>query len=352
MPSRELLQNILATAVYAPSGDNAQPWEFEIKNDELYIFNKPGSDGTLYNFKERGSYVGHGAVVENIVLLALRAGYVASVEPFPGLSNCTAKISFIKTPAVSEPLCDEIKKRTTNRKPYDAIPLQPAHRAALTEAIKAYPTINLTLIEDKETVQKVSEILSLNERIMMENRTIHDFLFNIIRWSSEEEKKCAGLNVLTMELPPPVRFLFKYVLCHWELVRILNFFGFSKLIPLQTRDLYASSSAIGIFTIPSEDDALYLATGRALQKLWLTATSLGISVQIVTAIPYLAQRVRANEASALSDKHIDAIKKAEQQLCTLANNPKGYTSLIFRAGYGEAPTASSTKREPVLRSFE
>ena len=83
MPSEDTLRSFVASAVYAPSGDNAQPWEFDIRPGVIFIFNTPDSDGTLYNFKQRGSYIGHGALIENIVLLASAAGYDVAIDMFP-----------------------------------------------------------------------------------------------------------------------------------------------------------------------------------------------------------------------------------------------------------------------------
>ena len=74
---------ILEEAIYAPSGENCQPWKFAVDGSNVHIFNVPEADASLYNFEQRGSYVAHGALIENIVIVALKYGYKASVKLFP-----------------------------------------------------------------------------------------------------------------------------------------------------------------------------------------------------------------------------------------------------------------------------
>ena len=249
-----------------------------------------------------------------------------------------------------EPLCAAIPNRSTNRKPYTGAPLSPAHTAALLESIQGDRDVSLTLLEEKEKVQTFAKVVSLNEQLLMENRPLHDFLFSMIRWSPEEEAMTPGLYIKTMELPPPVRFLFKRVLFRWSWVLFLNRIGFSRMISKQTAALYSTSSAFGVITIPSLEDKNFLQAGRALQKIWLTATNLGLSLQPVTALPYLSQRVQAGEALAFSDEHQQLIIEADGQIRQLAAIPKVATiAMVFRIGYAPSPSASSAKRKPIFR---
>ena len=347
MSLEDTLRNTLDLAVYAPSGDNSQPWAFSIEGGVLYMFNKPESDPTLYNFKQRGSYVAHGAVVENVVLLMAEAGYEAHVTLFPGVAHCTAKISFVAAQPRPTPLVPMLTKRVTNRKPYTPTPLLHTHTNQLATVGKTMHGASFCIIEDSARIQKLGKILSLNEQLLMQNRSLHDFLFSIIRWTRDEELKNPGLYISTMELPLPVRFLFKYAIRFWGVVRILNYIGFPYVISSQTASLYGMSGAIGVITVDAEDDEHFIAAGRVLQRVWLTATSLGISVQPVTAIPYLAQRVRAGEADAFSKQQQDSIRVAEEAIRDIVQlHDSAHVAMILRMGYGEQPTAQSVKMSP------
>src|SRR3989344_3946164 len=92
------IKEILSLAVNAPSGHNSQPWKFVVKEDSLQIFNVPDKDKTIFNWNQKGSLTAHGALIENIVILASEKGFEASVTLFPEgqESNLVAEINFSK----------------------------------------------------------------------------------------------------------------------------------------------------------------------------------------------------------------------------------------------------------------
>jgi nitroreductase len=346
-PSRGQLLEILADSMNVPSGDNTQPWRFRIEGSTVAVYNVEHGDPTLYNFRERGSYLAHGALAENISIAAAARGFSTRVEPFPSGPQCTARITFSASQTRDADLARALPNRTTNRKPYEDRSLAEDHRRALAAAIAPYSGVSLRLVEDKRSVTELAGAMSANEGLLMENRAMHDFLFGIIRWSKEEEERAAGLYVMTMEFPPPVRFLMRYVLRHWNAVRFLNLFGLSRAIPKQSAANYAASSAMGAVILRGERNEDFFTAGRALERLWLTATALGMSIQPVAALPYLLQRVRAGEAQAFSAMQQKIIEDANAAIAS-AFTLKGteHIALLFRLGYGDAPTARSAKLPP------
>lgn len=351
MLSNESLKEILALAVHAPSGDNSQPWEFKISQGTISIFNLPERDSTLYNFHQQGSYLAHGAVVENIVIASSHFGYSSHVQPFPGENNCTAHVTFIPTRLIEDVLYSAIEKRSTNRKLYKIVQLQSEDRIAIEESILNIPGTSLLILEDRKKIGQLARAISSNERLLMENRHLHDFLFSMIRWTRDAESQKPGLYIDTMELPPPVRFLFRYILCRWPLVRLLNLLGFSRLLPKQTASIYQACSAICAIVIKNLDKTSFLNAGRALQRLWLTVTHRGLSLQPITAIPYLARRVQAGEANAFLKKHVDLIRQEHTKIIATfgLTSDEGHIAIIFRVGYGDLPSAYSAKLSPVIR---
>jgi len=344
------LNNILRVAVNAPSGDNSQPWRFRIVGPSVEIFNVPDGDETLYNFRQRGSYLSHGALVENIVLLAAKAGYDSSVETFPDVPDCTARITFTQGISKDVPLADIISERTTNRKPYERRPLEETHRKFIT-AVELEPHVTIILAEQTEVIDTIALVISINERLLMENRQLHDFLFGMIRWTKEDELKRPGLYLKTMELPPPVQFMFRTLLRSWPVVRALNLIGLSRAIPKQSSQGYAASSAIGAIVLRGDSNTDFFNAGRVLERLWLTSNSLGVSLQPVTAIPYLGQRLKADEADAFTQTHKEYIRQANASLAKSLNLSAGeHVAMLFRIGYGDSPTARAHKREPIIKT--
>jgi hypothetical protein len=350
MVERAMLEDILRKAVNAPSGDNAQPWEFSISENTVNVFNVVGRDATLYNFRERGSYLGHGALIENICVLARAASFEPTVTLFPGEANCVAKISFAPVSMASENLlAAAIERRVSNRKPYQKTSFATADKRVVADSVTSFNTMSLRFVEGPD-IATVADAISTNERILFENRPLHDFLFSMIRWTEGEEHIKPGLYILTMEFPPPLRFLFRYVFNNFDIVNVLNQIGLSKFIPKQSAQGYAASSAIGAIVGTSDTNADFVTAGRAFERMWLTLTAQGLWLQPVGAIPYLMQRIEAGEAQDFSSEHIELIKNAYATMAKSFNLAPGEKiMMMFRIGYGAAPTARSAKLPPVIR---
>lgn len=59
----QIIKQILEAAVRAPSGDNVQPWEFEVSKNftQINLYNLPEMDDSYYNYNQMASYIAHGA---------------------------------------------------------------------------------------------------------------------------------------------------------------------------------------------------------------------------------------------------------------------------------------------------
>ena len=67
----ETLQQILELARWAPSGDNAQPWRFEIVDAQtIRIHGFDTRDHVLYDYDGRPSQIAHGALIETLRIAA------------------------------------------------------------------------------------------------------------------------------------------------------------------------------------------------------------------------------------------------------------------------------------------
>jgi nitroreductase len=349
MIPRETIRHILETAVYAPSGDNAQPWRFVCGQSTIFIYNLPDRDQTLYNFRQRGSYLGHGALIENIIIASAEAGFEASTMYFPGPALCVARIDLKPAATKGHPLFEAIRLRTSNRKPYSRQPLGPRDLTSIQEAV-GHSSASLVLAQDRESIRSLAIAVATNERVLMENRQLHDFLFSMIRWSKRAEERSPGLYIKTMEFPPPVRILLKYVISHWFALKMLNMIGFSRSIAKQSGQLYDSSAAIGALIIENDADHAYIDAGRALQRIWLTATTLGISMQPITAIPYLRDRIEEGESEMFSKEHRTMIRTAYATIARIygIRREELHIAMIFRIGRGPRPSAASHKLPPVI----
>src|SRR4029079_19420758 len=152
-------------------------------------YNVPEKDTTLYNFKQRAAFISHGGLIENISLSAPTFGYSANIDYFPDNSNpnLTAKIGLIQTEKIQPPLFSFIKKRHTNRKTYQDKALTDEQKNKLSNIFNDSKDVSVYFIEEPADVEKAAFAISQGDRLIFENKTIHDFLFDHIRWHSMEE---------------------------------------------------------------------------------------------------------------------------------------------------------------------
>jgi hypothetical protein len=309
MIPRDHITRIIYFAAQAPSGDNAQPWRFEVHGNEIELFNVPGQDYSPYNFRERGSYFAHGAAIENLVIAASSFGYSTEVALFPDAGDDThvAHLTLAETHAATDPLFACIIERVTNRKPYRQKALTPDHQNQLS----AVAMQKFLMVSDPAQIKQFAKTVSLSDQLIFEEKSIHDAIFHSIRWTPDEEKEKRGMYIKTLELPPPAKAMFS-LLRNWRILTALNHIGISKFIAGESAKVYASAPTIGMVIVPDTTTTSYVEAGRSFERFWLMATQLGVGIQPVTALAYLAERVAAGDAGELSPQHATEITQAQE----------------------------------------
>lgn len=356
MIARSAIEDILGLGVHAPSGDNSQPWRFEIAGDTIEIYNLPERDNPVLNFRQRGSYIAHGALIETIVVAASKFGYAADVRAFPTPSDDTHTASVVLTgeDVRSSPLADYILHRHTNRKPYKNEPLTVEQLACLNDCCRDLfksGTLSFSFVQDAATNRMLAEHASRVERVILEDRSLHHLLFKDVVWSQAQEKKIrSGLFIKTMELAPPQELAF-WLSSHWRIMSALNRVGLSQFIAAQDAKLYATGAGMGALVLQGPQDAKdYVTVGRALQRLWLTATSLGLSLQPLAALIFAAMRLEGDVEGTFSQQHADLIASSSRAIHEHLGVPvESHVAMMFRLGQAAPPSAVCSKHPPNVR---
>lgn len=352
----DVIEKIIAAGVQAPSGENCQPWRFEVdKSGVIYIYVIPERDTSLYSWGQRASYFAHGALLENMRIAAETSGYSTQVDLFPEPKNalCVAcvRLERVPIPVLSDSLAACIPKRATNRRPYALSPLPLDAEKRLLGESKSYVPAAITLIKDKQTIHSLALAASVNERILFENKKLHDFFYDHITWTTEEdERKRLGFYIKTFELPPPAEHMFR--LCkNYTYARALGMVGLPRFIARQNASLYASCAAIGIITIPTLKPEEFLHAGMLFQHVWLRAVKEQLSVQPLAGMIYLALRVFSNEASDFSSTHQKLILDSYAVIRRSIGNEHAYIPMMFRIGESNPPSARALRLAPTIASY-
>ncbi len=345
----EVIKKILQTAVWAPSGDNSQPWRFEVSGSVIEVFCIPEKDNPIFNFHNRGTYIATGALIENLVIAAAHEGYRADVVLVKSENiNHIASVTLKEDKSISDNLFESIRKRSSNRKFYKKNkPLSEEQKEVLIKANNLFGVSKLSFIEDKQSMNIVGQAVSKNEVVMLENKKLHDFFYSDIRWTTKSERRLkTGLYLKTMELALPQLVVFK-ALQFWPVAKILNSLGTARFIAGQNAKLYGNGSALGIMTL-QDNDADFVGIGRALQRIWLEVTRMGLSMHLVSGVIFLAQLVNARQAGEFSAEHIEIIDKAYKEILSVLPEKPGAIGMIFRIGYANNPSGTQSRLEPVI----
>lgn len=350
---KDTIKNILEYAVNAPSGNNSQPWKFKVRENKIFIYNIPDGDITPYNFDQKGSYIAHGALIENISITALKYGFNANIEIFPDKSqpDIVAIITLDKIEPKENPLFNYILNRATNRRIYQKIPLKPEHKE---EILKTQQVIDgggkIKLIENLKEIEKVAWALGLHERLIFENKTIHDIVFSSILWSEKENaEKRKGLYIKT-KFPDMPSFMLPVmkIFGNWLFVSIVNKIGLAKKIQKQSAESCISSSALCAILVNEGTNEAYLRGGMLLQRIWLTITKLELSLQPMTGIPYLARKILIGDFNGFSQKQAELIKQANEEINNIFNEDGKTIIIIFRIGYDSKLPVKTLKLPPEI----
>lgn len=341
MDDKEHIKNIINAGILAPSGDNCQPWQFHFDGEKLYLKNLEYRDTSLYNANNIASYLAFGAMIENMDIMAKSLGYSMSEKLFPQGNNASivGVLHFNKGKEFHDPLLPFLGKRSVNRKKYKSRHLELSARDSLLTVVKKYQGAELYIVEDVVRKKKLAKIISLNDRILFENKNLHEFLFKHLRWSRQAvESSKDGMSIESLELGTFQSKIFR-LLSSWNLVRFLNIFGFSRFVPIQSYNLCKGSSALCMLLIEGKQFERFIHGGRAFQRIWLTATSLGLSLHPMTGVIFLLQRLRMTNKEGLSVSHQSILKNSEEKLKQIfpINNSKSMV-IAFRLGYAEPPS--------------
>lgn len=355
MVDRKLIEEILGVAVNCPSGHNCQPWKFVYKGGVLSLINDPSRDKTLFNHNQKGSYIAHGALLENIAITAAEKGWSANIQLFPEKDNqdLVANISFHSggKPYKYRYLFPYIWKRTTNRKHYKRIPLTEKDRKEIDKLLQGSDFDGGVLIfTDKPRILLAAQLFSVGDRVLFDNYYLHKALFSVVNWSqAEENARKEGLFVGTKELAAPVRIIFKYLISRWGFIKGFSFMNVPLKMSKKRQVLYSHCSAIGLVMGNDDSPEGFIGAGRKLQRFWLLVTGLGLSFQpISVGLLFLGQWTQWERPEKLTSEQYKYINNAYQEILKLFKPAKKVPAFSFRIGYSSPPTASSLKKEPEI----
>lgn len=347
-PIAQPLQSILTRARFAPSGDNTQPWRFEIiSHQHIVIHGRDTRHDCVYDLKGHASLIALGALLETISIAASTHGFrvhFSRRENLPA-DQPTFDAHFEHSGALtSDPLAAMIEQRVTQRRPMRSRALTTEQIAALTAALPA--GYHIQLRQSFSQRFRLAKLLFRSAHIRLTTREAFETHRKVIEWNAtfSDDRipdKAVGVDLLT-------RKLMRWAMGSWSRITLLNRFLAGTIMPRVQLDFMPALRCAGHFFLiadaapKSTDD--FVAAGRALQRFWLAATQQELLVQPEMTPLIFAQYDKQNLAFSESKKAIARAGEVRKDLDALLT-PDIFDRTVFmgRIGAGKQPTSRSLR---------
>jgi molybdopterin/thiamine biosynthesis adenylyltransferase len=336
---KSVIEYLIRAGIQAPSGDNCQPWKFEIKKNRIDLFLDQNKDQSFFNVNQVASLISCGAVLENIKIAASSLGMEVLIKYDPNLrqNDRVASIDLIPGKTKKNPLADFIWERHTNRKPFKKSQVAPEILKSVESAVASVPGAQIKFITDRKKLKKLARVIYKIDRIRTEHRPLHEHLMSMIRFTQREAlEKRDGFPLKNLEAGL-VGELFLKATKPWSVMNIANKIGVGRLVALNAWQGMKNSSGAGLLLMDKIDDQGFIQGGRALEKTWLTLASHGIQLQPMTAATlfYLRLTLKQNNKSGFLKQHIlISLQNEYYTLFHLSGKKDQAQILLFR--FGEA----------------
>lgn len=351
--SPQELKRILSFANMAPSGGNIQPWIWVFdRKGVLHLFHDQKRSHSMLDFKGTGSLIAFGAALENLRLAAASEGIeieiINHIQQFDEeLISSVRFISKLKDP-INVPyreLVDGIALRCTNRKNPNRQLLDAAELAELTSFAEENG-VSIQVTESKNDLERIAEIVGGMDRMrFFHEEGLKDFIKEV-RWTEKDAIETKdGIDIATLEMsgtdkaamgllrdPRTVKFFRKFLMGY----------GLTKI----SRDTMMTSSAIMLFQGKQFSPITFLEGGKIMQRVWIKANMMGISVQPVAAMLFIFHKVLREANHGFTPAEESEIKKLKMMFDRLFKNESGLQDLfMFRLNKAGEPSVRSYRRD-------
>ncbi len=278
------LERILDRARWAPSGDNGQPWRFSISGESrVRVHITDESEHDIYDRDGEFSLVSAGCLLENMRLAAADEGRELDWQyrrTAPHEHEITAELALRNTIERSA-LSRFIRARATDRLPYRITPLTRAQRRALEGCLDE--SLQLTWFETLEERLRVSRLNAVATDIRLRCPETHSVHQRVIDF--ERRYSPTGIPSMATGLDPLTLRVMRWALQDFEKTELLNSLvgtaGAQLQMDLLPGLMCGAHFMISFRALPhaEERDAALVRAGQSIQRFWLEATRLGLSMQ-------------------------------------------------------------------------
>ena len=343
------LEQILDLARWAPSGDNTQPWRFEIIDDRrVVVHGRDTRDHVVYDLDGHPSQMSLGALLETMALAAStfqldmqvrRRNEAPDIRP-------TFDIEFVHAPRLAaDPLADAIRVRSVQRRPLSTRALTPDEIAALAAALPF--GYRLHWLAGPAQRWAAARLMFRNAKLRLTMPEAHRVHRDVIAWRARYSEDRIPEQALGVD--PLTARLMQWVMHSWPRVEFFNTWLAGTVAPRLQMDLLPgwACAAHVLIVAPRPPQRLddYVAAGRAMQRFWLAATKLRLQMQPEMTPLIFARYVREGRIfSSQPGMQERAAELARQGAALVGQGDWDSAVFMGRIGAGQPAQARSTRR--------
>lgn len=280
------VENILNLARWAPSGDNAQPWRFEIITDDKFIVHiPPKTQANVYEYNNsQPSFISLGCLLENIRIAASQFGRSCAWSyRSTGQHEHLIEVEIPQQPGITpNSLLPFLTARSVDRRAYKTTHLSPVQKQALTASLGN--NLEIRWFETLGERWRMARLNTVATEIRLSVREAFEVHQRMLDW--KHKYSAEGVPVSAVGLDPLTLKTMKWVMEDWKRMHFMNRFLGGTITPRIELDilpglLCAAHFAVVRKAMPSAEDEIpnLIRTGESIQRFWLTATQLGLVMQ-------------------------------------------------------------------------
>lgn len=353
MTSREKLLKILDAGRWAPSGDNTQPWRFEIVDDAHVIVH--GSDTRshcIYDLDGHPSQLALGALIETLSIAASEHGLSVSadLQPESAETTPTFDLRFRADPdRTADPLAQFITIRSVQRRAMSTRALTISQKKSLHDAIG--PGFDVVWLEGTANRVRTARLMFRNAKLRLTLPEAYRTHATVIQWKARFSEDRVPDQALGVD--PLTSRLMQWIMQSWQRVSFFNKYLGGTVAPRIQMDFIPGIACAAHFVIvanrPPASISDYVAGGRAVQRFWLAAAALGLQLQPeLTPLIFSRYARESTVFSASPDLNAKGPEVA-RQLDELVGAKVARAS-VFMGRIGNGPAAASRSiRRPIAQ---
>lgn len=342
------LEHILELARWAPSGDNTQPWRFQIIDARrLIVHGHDTRDHCVYDLDGHPSQLSIGALLETMAIAASTFQLVlhARRDVNAPANRPTIAIELVAQPGLaSDPLADCIMARSVQRLPLSRRALSAAQKMALANALPF--GYQLHWLEGRQRTA-AARLMFRNAKLRLTMPEAHQVHRAVIEWNARYSDdrmpdQALGVDAFTARL-------MRWIMHDWRRVEFFNTWLAGTVAPRLQMDLIPGLACAAHFVLAAPrrpqriDD--YLAAGRAMQRFWLTATAQGLQLQPEMTPLIFSRYVREGRVfSSTPGMQQQAASLSRQGEQLVGRQPWDAAVFMGRIGMGAAAQSRSLRR--------